>query len=420
MARTRKPRHYAETAEGRARIEARRKHTPHRAAWPSDPVIRETAESPYRHIRLAVETAWRAEMIEENRADVGAIIEAMRVARETPVNHSGHIDHTPGGSPERYIDPAPAPRHEWRPRAPHSFRPKTRRAAPAPDARVPMAELMSRAYAASRQALQGKQWSEDDRQDATSYVLEKVIEREAKTGPVGATVARENATGLVLYRLATDARIQAERETGRIDELTHRAFTSQVVSDDGPGQLRRAAETVASPRKARLAAVHMLAELECTTAWGPTFTVAYTAARAPWHGKEGFAESSRDVAAELDMSFTAYRKHMSRGRKLIAETAPTAEHMAERLLLMDPAAGSGGYLSACKLIADWRGLDKSAPAPAAPKLTVSRKRTGAPRRTPAAWTRDLPERTRHRLHALASARQERSGLAAEHRTRATV
>lgn len=283
-----------------------------------------------------------------------------------------------------------------------------------------MAELMSRAYAASRQALQGKQWSEDDRQDATSYVLEKVVEREAKTGPVGATVARENATGLVLYRLATDARISMERETGRVEQATHRAFTAQVVSDDGPGQMRRAAETVASPRKARLTAVHMLAELDCPTYWGPAFTVAYTASRAPWHGKEGFAESSRDVARELDMSFTAYRKNMSRGRKLIAETVPTAETMAERLLLIDPAAGSGGYLSASKLIADWRGLDKPAPDPSAPKLTVSRKRTGQPRRTPAAWTRDLPERTRHRLHALAIARQDRAGIAPERRTRAKL
>jgi hypothetical protein len=370
------------------------------------------AESPYRRIRLASTVAEAREWAESERADVGAIIEAMRDAREAKPDHSGHIDHTPGGSPERYVNPAPAPRHERVTR--ESFRP-TRRST-RDTGRIDMAELLSRAYAAARQALQGKQWSEDHRQDAASAVVEAVLRREAKVGPLQPTVPREAASGLVLYRMATDARRAMEAEAGRMEEAIHHAFTAEVATDEPGAQLRRERDLVSSPRKARLTAVHMLADLDLPTHWGPAFTVAYTAARSPWERKRGLV-AGVDVAAELDMTQTAYRKQASRGHKLIAENVPTAETMAERLHLLDPLAGSAGMTSAAKLIADWRGLDKPSPAPSEAKLRRCRV---APRRTPAAWTLQLPDRTRNRLHALATARQERAGIAPDKRTRARV
>lgn len=408
---------FANTPEGRARIAARDNYSPRRAAWPKGHrPERPYAESPYRRIAApAIEAEWRRAEIEENRADIPALIEGMRALKDAPVNHSGHIDHTPGGSPEAFTNPAPAPRHEWRPR--EAFRP-TRRVR-RDTGRMDMAELLARAYSAARMALKGKQWSEDHRQDAASAVVEAVLRRESQKGPLQPTVSKTDYSGLVLYRMATDARRAMEAETTKLEQVVHDAFTKEVVSDAPGEQLRRARDLVSTPRKARLAAVTMLADLELPTSWGPCFTVAYTAARSPWERKRGLV-AGIDVAAELDMTQTAYRKQASRGHKLIAENVPTAGTMAERLHLIDPLAGSGGMVGAAKLVADWRGLDKSAPDPSAVTLTRSRKRTGRPRRTPAAWTEQLPERTRNRLHALATARQERSGLPVAQRTRATV
>jgi hypothetical protein len=168
--------------------------------------------------------------------------------------------------------------------------------------------------------------------------VEAVLRREAKVGPLQPTVPREAASGLVLYRMATDARRAMEAEAGRMEEAIHHAFTAEVATDEPGAQLRRERDLVSSPRKARLTAVHMLADLDLPTHWGPAFTVAYT-------------------------------------------------------------------------------LDKPAPAPSEAKLRRCRV---APRRTPAAWTLQLPDRTRNRLHALATARQERAGIAPDKRTRARV
>lgn len=412
-------------------------------------IKREHAESPYRGkaIRLAATAEQSRELAVEARTDPAEVIAAMRALKDAPVNHSGHIDHTPGGSPEAFTDPAPAPRHEWR--RPERFSAFRREAAPS--GRVSMAELGSRAYAAARQALQGKQWSEDQRLDAASAVVEAVLRRENVGAPRHgtprevlawidfcgrfpheaarreranvATVAREAASGLALYRLASNERRAMERADGRMEEATHAAFTAEVQTADAGTQLRRERDLLATPRKARLTAVHMLADLDLDTSWGPLLTVAYTAARAPWtRGEDGKLApiAGDDIAAELELTHTAYRKQMGRGRKLIAENVASERWMAESLHVLDPLAGSGGALHAAKLIADWRGLDKAPPTPSAPTLTVSRKRTGAPRRTPAEWTLKLPDRTRNRLHALATARQERAGLAPEKRTRSNL
>lgn len=407
-------------------------------------IPREHAESPYRGraIRLAAIEAQAREMAEEARTDPADVIAAMRALKDAPVNHSGHIDHTPGGSPEAFTDPAPAPRHEYRTRERFTTRPGRDTA---PSGRVSMAELASRAYAAARQALQGKQWSEDQRLDAASAVVEAVLRRENVGAPRHgrplavlawidfcerypleaqrreranvATVPKDAASGLVLYRLASNERRAMERAEGRMEEATHAAFTAEVQTADAGTQLRRERDLLATPRKARLTAVHMLADLDLDTSWGPLLTVAYTAARAPWRvGDDGKLApiSGEDIAAELELTHTAYRKHMSRGRKLVTENVASERWMAESLHLMDPLAGSGGALHAAKLVADWRGLDKSPPAPLAVTLTRCKK---APLKTPAAWTAKLPDRTRNRLHALATARQERAGIAPEHRTR---
>lgn len=409
-------------------------------------IKREHAPSPYRGkaIRLAATELQACELAEEARTDPADVIAAMRALKDAPVNHSGHIDHTPGGSPEAFTDPAPAPRHEWR--RPERFSPFRREAAPS--GRVSMAELSSRAYAAARQALQGKQWSEEQRLDAASAVVEAVLRRE-NVGALRhgtpravlawidfcerfpheaarreranvATVAKDAASGLVLYRLASNERRAMERADGRTDEAVHAAFTSEVQTADVGTQLRRRRDLLATPRKARLTAVEMLRDLDLDTSWGPLLTVAYTAARAPWQlGEDGKLApiAGDDIASELDLTHTAYRKHMSRGRKLLAENVTGERWMAESLHLLDPLAGSGGALHAAKLIADWRGLDKAPPPPLAPTLTRMRK---APRRTPAEWTLKLPDRTRNRLQALAMARQERAGLDPEHRTRSKL
>lgn len=389
------------------------------------------AASPYTTLPApAVIAEHTRELVEEARADIPAIIEAIRVAREAPADHSGHIDHTPGGSPERYTGAAPAPRHEWR--RPERFSAFRRELAP--DGRVSLAELQSRAYAATRQALRGKGWSEDQRLDAASAVVEAVLRREsiglARHGRPRevlawitfaerfpheaarreranvATVSRAAASGLALYRLASNERRAMERAEGRMDEAVHAAFTAELAAPDAGTQLRTRPDLAASPRKARLTAVHMLADLDVSTAWGPLLTVAYTAARAP-AGTDG-----RDVARELELSHTAYRKHVSRGVKALAENVTDRQWALASLHMLDPLAGTGGA-HAASLETDWRTT-----APAAP-VTLKRMRK-APRRTPAAWTTELPERTRNRLHAVATARQERAGLAPEHRTRATV
>lgn len=386
-------------------------------------------------------TAAQAAEVEALAEELAGIIAADRGARDGSASHSGHIDNTPGGSPDPYTGAAPAPRREWR--APERFSTRPRRET-SPDGRLTVAELRSRAYAAARLAMRSRQWGPEHYADAASYVVEAVLRRTNWTGtrhgrprdvlawitfcerwPMEAarrerantgTVPMAAATGLVLYHLATDARIHMERDTGRTEQAITAAFTAEVVAADTDSQLRRRRDLLATPRKARLTAVHMLADLDLSTAWGPLLTVAYTAARAPWKQDTATGElapiSGDDIASELDLTHTAYRKHMSRGRKALAENVTSEGWMAASLHLIDPLAGSGAT-HAASLESDWR-TDR------APMPVETRRVKPRPRKTPAAWTRDLPASTAHRLHAAAVARQARAGLAPEDRTRATV
>lgn len=357
--------------------------------------------------------------------------------------NADHINHSPGGSPNPLPPAAPAPRHE-RHLAASGFTTRPDLAERAPDGRITMAELRSRAYAAARQVTRGKQWAEEQRQDIASAVVENVLRRTHWTGtrhgtpgevlawiafceryPLEAarreranigTVPKDAASGLALMRLALNARdtVSVRNEASDNDDT----FTEGVYVS-GPGeQLRRQRDLLGTPRHARLTAVHMLADLDITTAWGPAFTVAYTAARGILARDEDgnlVETSGDDIAAELDMTHTAYRKAMSRGRKLIRDNVWSEDWTAASLHMIDPAAGNGAVHAASLGESEqWRTTPRTV-------ADVTHKRTRkAPRKTPAAWTSKLPARSRNRLHAAATARQERCGVPVAQRTRATV
>lgn len=396
------------------------------------------------HIRpTSPEYRWMHGTAEEAAAVEDLAIEAAATLaahwRAVDGTASDRINHSPGGSPNPLPPAAPAPCRLVHIVATADFTCRPDLLDRAPDGRINMSELRSRSYAAARQVTRGKQWSDEQRQDIASTVVENVLRRTHWTGtrhgtardvlawitfcetfPHEAkrrelantgTVPKDAASGLVLMRLALNARetVGVRHEASDNDD----DFTSGVHVD-GPGeQLRRQPDLTATPRAARLAAVQMLEDLDLATSWGPMLTVAYTAARAPW-GTDG-----RDIATELDMSYTAYRKHLSRGHKLMGENVHSELWMRASLRVLDPMAGSGAHIRKVPELG-WRGLDRTVPAETAVKQSTSRKRTGKPRRTPAAWTADLPERTRNRLHAAATARQDRAGLAPADRTRATL
>lgn len=179
---------------------------------------------------------------------------------------------------------------------------------------------------------------------------------------------------------------------------------------------------------ARRAAVDMLAALGLPTEWGPHFTAAYTAARSA----DGLDRT--DIAAELDMSPAAYRKHLSRaaGDHSYPVTARRAADPAGRMFRRELKDSSGRPV---KLAVRW---DRSAYAAAlavpdggvaygvhAVELeTPDRVRPDreapvtvrtvdpAPSTSPAAWTATCSPRYADRMRAAAARRDERAAARA--------
>lgn len=354
----------------------------------------------------------KAEALKESREESreeSASIRAMlklELAGEL-ATRSAHIDHSPGGSPSPYPPAAPAPDHTYR--TPDTFRPRKVRT---PDGRVSFHDLILRANRAASQAMRGEAWSDAQRQDAASHCVESVLRMATQRHGPQPDLPAELATGVGLYRLAKDARESMRASLDR-DHAEHvrRAFTEGAVSPEPGAQLTDARDLDRSIHSALTRAWDACEALGVSTT-GPTFTVAYTAARMT------VVESLADVASELGMTPAAHRKVISRVPSSIPAASspyiPRVKVAPRGSLKAHPASflqalASLDHPDAGTTRAGAAGLEHADRQLAPSKVSTSRCRKRL-RRTPATWVLALSPRARAAMHAASSARQDRADI----------
>lgn len=153
----------------------------------------------------------------------------------------------------------------------------------------------------------------------------------------------------------------------------------------------------------------------------PLWTLAYTVARSATGGLE-----SREIAAELDLTFSAYRQHLSRAATLLAKTPGAQRDWAEALAILPGGIGK----SHATPLPESMGV-RSAPGHTFPNTDAERRtvpatpltetRTRATRkawhtvpvgrRQTADWAVGLPPRSASRLAAAATVSRKRTETA---------
>lgn len=285
---------------------------------------------------LCMETARRWMSAASEAADLAVIARATELHRTPAVELPGpDVCHTPGGGPLNVPPSEAAPRRTWQPPEPYAaclsdkYRNRVKRARRKMErGSLPVEDVLSMARNAARSAMQGKNFSESDRDDCMMAVVEKILERvpdpAASRYPVRhigygwmmqrAANYREHVEGV----RAKDARHAAD-DAGKLASPAARYTLDESRRDLAPGTQD------AAPYKARQRAVAMLRQLGTlgdVVQPGPLWTAAYSAARigVRWDvvkvGRKlevvAVEAAPDDVADELDITPATYRKHLSR------------------------------------------------------------------------------------------------------------
>lgn len=393
---------------------------------------RESLRASRRLVKLS--KAHRRESLADAREELREETEAIRamvraeLAGDLAHNHSGHIDHTPGGSPSPYPPAAPAPDRTYHPA--RTLRPIRERVA---KDRVSFSELVTRSGRAARQAMRGSAWSHSDRQDAQSYAIERVLVKTAER--VGGDVSKlsdvpaDLASGVALYRLARDCRVSKVRDADRDQaDAISRVFSTVPDPEDTPGEV--APDVTRYPIHALRFAWDACESLGVAST-GETFTIAYTVARMVSGvadlGKtkpedQALAITQADVARELGIAPATHRSILHRARakypaahsksyrapkRIRTRGDETVAAFLDALSLLDNPQAGTQRVTGAGIPERVRGLTTKAPVSPAP--TVTRTRVYF-RRTAADWTRELTPRQRQAMHAASVMRQSRQGI----------
>lgn len=288
-----------------------------------------------------------------NPAESGPLMaKAIKVARDSAAQ-TGHIDHTPGGSPgtwhKRIVNPddagdisyislptaPPPPTIHLHPMAGYEPAPKRPRKSGEP---MGWSEAFNRCAAAARIEL-GARAHTDDVDDATQAVL-MALESNVPGGFQADAIPEEWATMTRLRNLAANHWRKREREIARLAGEAQQAEAErqfeegaeQLSPDERPnpyGRTREAAQRAAS-------------ELMAALSLPPRcYVLAYSVYRlraladilpANTDGKGRNRDGARIIASELGMTENAYRLQRSRGLKLAAQAlACSPEQAVERL-----------------------------------------------------------------------------------------
>lgn len=271
---------------------------------------------------------------------------AISIARESAAQ-SGHIDHSPGGSPGtwhvRIEDPNDCTATQYRatPTAPppvvkrwvSSYEPraKSKRASGAPMA---WDEAFQRCAAAARIELAGRE--QEDIDDATQAVV-MALESSVPGGFQAATVPEHLASMTRLRHLAANHWGKRAAEVARLAGAAQQEAADAEFAD---------AETPLEPSPAELtqegardAACDLLVSIGLSPT-GPAYVLAYGAVREralgyllpPNANGRGGTGAQAIIAAELGLSDAAYRQARSRGAKA-ALADPNLPASPERCLL---------------------------------------------------------------------------------------
>jgi hypothetical protein len=344
-------------------------------------------------------------------ADVAALVAGSLAARAGR-GDSGHIDHSPGGSPNPLPPAAPAPMRTVALADRRTLRPSLRRL----DGHLTAADVLSRAHAAARLVLRTSRYSPEDRADVAADIVAKVWTDHPD--PRAATVPADRVTFTRLTYYAANLRrsLDRERDADRTDraELAASGESGEFVAHV-PAE---APDTRSTPEGSARFALDALAALGLP-ADGVYRTAAYMAARAAagW--------DSATAARELGISPETLRQHVSRlpgrvpsagdaYRPMGAHADDTPAAARDRIAAHAEALATGDHTRPARtrtpaLATAPRGDGGQLPDPAPVTVRRMAGRTRSPwdGRRRASWTAGLDARTSARLAAAARMSRDR-------------
>lgn len=269
---------------------------------------------------VKLSTAQRKQELKDGREEMREESKAIREILRTQLTELG--GETAKCDCERCSPPvypaAPAPRRLWLPGKGFagSLREESSR-----EGRVSFRELYSRATRAARQAMRDKVWSDEDRADVVSSIVEGVLSKAAET--VGGSDSKLEdipaplCSGTALYRRAKDGREVKVTQVQRDLRLSS-GFAAGLQNPDGERLDTEAPDLARYPIAALRFAWSACDELGVPST-GDTFSIAYTVARL-----NGGVESVPVVAKELGVKAEKLRSLLKRAQRTYP--VPSGEH----------------------------------------------------------------------------------------------